>query len=574
MSAPQYDGPPPDGAPQGPVAAFRPSRWPGLIWVVPAVALGIVLWLGARAYFTRGPDVIVRFPTEGGIQAGQTKVEYRGVTVGQVSSVRLSRSLRTMAVTLSFDATMRGHLGRGTVFWIAGTSVSLTNLASVKALIAGPHIGVAPHDGPLVRHVAGLTRAPVLRNQTGDETLTLLTGNPGNLSRGAAITFRDFKVGDVARIRMEPSGTRFDIDVVISRQYAHLVTTESRFWDAGAVRLSNGSGGPALQFQSLPALVSGAIAFETPGPGPPAHDGSRFTLYPARSAARFAPGPHAVPYRVVLADGSHGLAAGDEVTLEGQRAGVVTSVHPRYDPAAQAIRTAVRLVLEPRLIERVAGQPWHLANATPQMNAMLDALIGHGLRARLTRSLPMVGGETIALDRVPGAAPAHLEPGTPPQIPAVGGSGAGQIMTQVSDILVKIDALPLPAIARNIHAATRRLAQLSGSAQTRRTLLRLDRTVTHLDAITRQTDARLPAILAGISRSAREAGSALRSARALLAQQGEAANAPESETLPRTLYELTRAAESLRALADYLTGGSGANGPSLRPRRTARHRFS
>ncbi|MGC8528498.1 MlaD family protein, partial [Acidiphilium sp.] len=128
--------------PDAPEARFRGTRWPGLIWAVPVAAALIVAWLGVAALATRGPEVVVTFPITGGIRPGGTDVTYRGATVGHVVSVHLDASLAAMKVRLRFDPDMDGHLGRGTRYWIAGRHVSFGNLASLKSVIAGPHIAV------------------------------------------------------------------------------------------------------------------------------------------------------------------------------------------------------------------------------------------------------------------------------------------------------------------------------------------------------------------------------------------------------------------------------------------------
>ncbi|MGH7161798.1 MAG: intermembrane transport protein PqiB, partial [Acetobacteraceae bacterium] len=201
------------------------------------------------------------------------------------------------------------------------------------------------------------------------------------------------------------------------------------------------------------------------------------------------------------------------------------------------------------------GEPWNLDQPEPQMNAMLTRLIGKGLRAQLASSTPVIGAKEIALDLVPNAAPAALTPGNPPTIPAIGGAGGpNAIMAKLSQILAKINALPLPEIANNLREASAQLAKLSNSPQTTETLAHLDATIKHLDAITEQTEKQWPAIAADIRASTAEAAKALAAARALLQSQSVDAGAPGSTTLPHALYELTRAAQSLRELSNYLEG--------------------
>ncbi|MGH7105066.1 MAG: intermembrane transport protein PqiB [Acetobacteraceae bacterium] len=536
-------------------AEFRPSRWPGFIWAVPIVALIIVGTLAVRSFIAVGPHTTVRFQTVGGIKAGQTDVEYRGVTVGHVTAVHLEPSLREMKVKLSFDSTMAGHLGPGTHFWIGGQTPSITDLSSLRSLISGPYIGVAPAPGQTVAEFVGLEEPPVVKWETTGKTFALATDNAGNVSRGAPVYFRHFQVGQVTGLQFSPQLRRFDVLITIRPEYDGLVTTRTRFWSAGAVHLNMGGTGPGLQLESVPALFTGAIAFETPLGAAGAKNGATFTLYSSQNAAEAAPGPHAVRYRIAFTGGPHGLASGAKVTLEGTPAGEVTAVKALYDPAAGAMRTLVDIALEPEQIARPEGEPWNLEQPGPQMNAMLTRLIRNGLRAQLASSTPVIGAREIALDLVPNAAPATLTPGNPPTIPAIGGAGGpNAIMAKLSQILAKINALPLPEIANNLREASAQLAKLSNSPQTTETLAHLDATIRHLDAITEQTEKQWPAIAADIRASTAEADKALAAARALLQSQSVDAGAPGSTTLPHALYELTRAAQSLRELSNYLEG--------------------
>lgn len=536
-------------------ASFKRTRWPGLIWAAPLAAVLIVLWLGLQAYLSSGPEVHVVFPLAGGLKAGHTKVKYKGVTVGTVSAMKIDKSLRTMKVALTFHAVMAKHLGKGTRFWIAGHTVSLGDLSSLKALISGPFIGMDPQGGKTKHHFVGLSRPPVLKTEPHGETLTLVADKLTNVSRGSPIYYRNFKIGEVRGLKMAPDGRRFDIYAFIPKRYEHLVNAKTHFWNAGAAHLSTGGNGPSVQIQSVPALFMGAVAFETPKtayPVPAVSKNGVYKLYKNEDAARNAPSAHAVPYAVVLQGGPHGLSKGAKVELEGAPAGVVTHVRMAYDPGLGSFRTRVLLVLEPTKINLAKGTNWNMKNPAPQMNAMINRLVEHGLRAQMGSSTPVIGGKLIQLSEVKGQKPATLIPGNPPRIPSMpGGGGANQIMAQVSDILAKINAMPLPQIASNIHDVTARIAMVSKSARTKRTLERLDRTMMHIDAITHTTSAQLPGILFEIRKSAADAQAALNSAQGLLASQSASSN-PEAGSLPRAIYELTRAARSLRELTDYL----------------------
>lgn len=542
-------------------AVFRPSKWPGLIWAVPVAALAIIAWLGISALLQNGPNVDVMFPVAGGLKPGTTKVEYKGYIVGHVGSVTLSKKLDQMRVEINFDADMKGHLGTGTRYWLIGTSFSFSQLSNVMDMITGPVIGLDPRPGKTVRKAQGLGAPPQLTSAQAGLKLTLWAPHLSNLTTGSPILYRGYKVGMVTGVAMASDGSFFSLHAFIDSPWQKLVTGNSRFWNAGAVRISSGGAGAGVQLQSVPALLMGAVGFETPAgmPAPRAQDGNRFRLYNSESQAGDAAGPAAVTYRAIFSGGPHGLQAGAPVQLDGSPAGTVTSVTMRYNAAKGALETLTTFTLQPQEIPLATGR-WNLDDPAPQMNAMLSTLIAKGLRAEMGSTVPVVGGKMIQLAMVKDAPQAKLQPGNPAQVPVFGGGSGdvGQILAQINDILASVNAMPLDQIAANIHSATSRLAALTRAPQTKQTLRHLDHTMAHVDAITRQVNTKLPAILQGVQQSAAQAQAALTAAQGLLNTRGPSNAAPDEADLPHTLYELSQAAQSLRALADFLNSHPGA----------------
>lgn len=536
-------------------ASFQKSRWPGLIWAVPVAALGIVGWLALQAILHNGPSVTVMFPVVGGLHSGRTKVKFKGAVVGRVTSVHLAHSLQRMTLHIRFSPQMSGHLGKNTEFWIAGRSVSLTHISAIKSLISGPYIDIKPGRGPIVHHFIALATPPLLTPQFQGETLTLVTHTLPHVSRGSDVYYRHFKVGKVRGLRMTTSGNGFKIFVFIRRPYEKHIHLTSRFWNAGAISVGAQGDEKSLQLTSLPALLIGALAFGTPkgqGTSLVAKPGSVFRLYPDRAAALNIPPEGALDYRIVLPGGPEHLDRGAPVILYGHHLGFVTAIKSTYDPQSGHFMTTVQLGLEPQKIPLTKGHRWHKKALRPQMNTLLQRLISQGLRAQVSSSLPIVGGKVVKLVMVPKARPAQLILGPIPTIPATSTTGVTAIVTKINAILAKIDGLPLPAIAHNIHEATHRLALLSRSPQTQGTLKDLQKTIRHIDNISTVAGRQVPGILAEIRASAKDAHKALHQAQGLLSQGGQTNAAANTASLPKTLAELAKAARSLRSLTNYL----------------------
>jgi len=74
-----------------PKARVRRRRVFRLIWMVPVMAIAVAAYLVFHRMQDYGPEITVAFSDGGGLRVGQTPVRYRGVQVGEVTGVRLSK---------------------------------------------------------------------------------------------------------------------------------------------------------------------------------------------------------------------------------------------------------------------------------------------------------------------------------------------------------------------------------------------------------------------------------------------------------------------------------------------------
>jgi paraquat-inducible protein B len=538
-----------------PEATERRSRWGGWIWALPIAALAIVGYLGIKEFTQQGPSVTVIFATAGGVKANDTKVQYEGLQVGEVESVKLQKDMRHVEVSLSLHSDMDGHLGPGTRFWIDGQKPSISDLSSLKSVVTGPFIGVDPHEGPKQDHYEGLTEPPVIKEKVAGTNYTLHAATIGAVSRGSSIYYHDLEVGTVQNTELQPGGDQFKILVFVRAPFDKLVHEGTRFWNASAIQVSMTGPGPRVQFQSVPALLAGAVSFETPADvtaGAQAKDGESFKLYDSKDAADDAPDARFVSYHVTFqAADAGGLQTDAPVKLADSHVGSVQHNELQYDPQSGQLAWQVTIAIDPSRIRLANGEAWQ-PNARQQMNALMQHLIAQGLRARLGKTVPLVGNDAVLLEFVPKAKPASLGTGDVPEIPTAPGSDIEGLMASASGFTAKLNAMPLDQIADDIHQTTQKLAELSNSPQLKESLDHLDQTLTSVDRVARDARDQVGPILAKIRGVANEAQSTVASARSLLASNGMVQNQPGTTGMGNALYELSRAARSLRELADYL----------------------
>jgi paraquat-inducible protein B len=530
--------------PPVPEAEVKHSWWFGWIWLLPIAAVAIVTYLGIGAWTSRGPTVHVIFASAPGVKTSDTKVRFQGQEVGEVEAVTMQRDLKHTDVQISLRSQLAGHLGPGTRFWIEGGSVSLNDLSALKTLIAGPYIGIEPRDGKPTRHFTGLQTKPELTGHETGRRYRLHEPKLGTISAGSPVLHLGINVGHVISTRMAPDGDGVDVEAFVQAPYDRLVHAGTRFWDASAIQFSSGGRGPHLEFASLPALVSGAVAFLTPDTAkntPVAAADAAFQLYQGKDDAENAPTSAALAYQAVFSNPSGTLPSGAPVMLAGERIGAVGRSELIYDGADGKLVLHAQLMLEPSLmpIQNVSGSP------RARMDAMLGRLIAQGLRAGLETSPPVIGGRQVALSFVPNSRRASLGAGPDPTIPTTSGGSIDALVAQASQAVAKVNAMPLEQIGDNLRQTTERLAKLSTSPQVTDALRRVNAAVTNLQRVSASMDHDVPPALAKLTQ-------ALQSARQLIGSGQEVGNQPQTSSLPATLFEVRRAAQSIRELADTL----------------------
>jgi paraquat-inducible protein B len=520
-------------------ALVHRSRWPGWIWLVPLIAVAILVWLGARYFLERGATATVLFEDVTGVSPENTAVTYRGVQIGKVSKLALSADGRQVRVTLALDHAAVPYLRSGTRFWLQGASFN--NPATLGAVIAGPTVEMEPGPGAPQRTFIGLSKPPAFTTPVAGTHFTLTAAQRGSLQQGAGVYYLGLEVGKVLDVQMS-SPHQFRFQVLVRSPYDHLVHRGSRFWDAGALQVSLASG-LQLQLLSTAALLEGAVAFATSSEAaeqPRGADGEVFQLYSSEQSAQLAPtGPYAL-YRILFAGSVGALEVGAPVKLRDFEVGQVREVNFELDPDTGALRTPVTIELDADRLHLADGGATAGTDWTPRLNDALARLVRAGLRAQIDQSPELIGSYYVALDFIRGARAAHLlTSSNPPQIPAAPGGGLGALATELSQ-------LPLTEIGANVRQITEHVRTLVSSPQLEDSLQHLDATLTTVDTMTHAAAPQIQPLIANLRAAA---GQLLGVAAAAHQALG---GADEQGGMDAAVEEMTRAARSVRVLADYL----------------------
>ena len=290
-----------------------------------------------------------------GLEPGRTPVMYKGIQIGQMKTFKVDEDLNGARVELLLDPRTEDYLVEGTDFWLVKPSISLAGITGLEALVKGNYIAVRPGEKGSApqRDFVARVKAPPLDEGAPGLHLALLSDARGSLDVGSPVLYRQLRVGSVQSLQLSRDNQQVVFAVHIEPDYAHLVNSSTRFWNASGVTLKGGLSGIEVKSESLQTLLAGGIAFDTPDlkAGKGAKQGQRFSLLKSQDGALQQ--GLALTIRVPRGDG---LSPGTAIRFKGLDVGKVESLELTED--LQAVIMHARVTQATQQIARAGTQFW------------------------------------------------------------------------------------------------------------------------------------------------------------------------------------------------------------------------
>lgn len=300
--------------------------------------------------------VRLSFASAEGLVEGQTRVIYRGLPIGQVERVRVSKDFRTVEAIVGFNKEVEHLLTEATQFWLVKPELSVSRVTGLDALFSGVYLAIQPGAGKPSRSFVARTSPPPLPTSEPGLHLVLESPDAGSVSVGAPVLHKKLTVGSVQDVRLGPDGKHVQVHLHIAPEYAGRVGSTTRFWGAGGLDFRAGSGGVRLRTESLAAIIAGGVAFDnfdSPLARKPAHNGDRYKLYESSDLAQNA----GFPVSLQLASGA-GLKPGAAVVYRGLEIGELSRV--QFKPALDGVVAEALLRPPARALMRHGTRIWRV----------------------------------------------------------------------------------------------------------------------------------------------------------------------------------------------------------------------
>jgi paraquat-inducible protein B len=503
-------------------------RWlPSLIWLVPAAAAVIGASLVVNAWRTAGPRIEISFQTAQGLEVGKTLVKYRNVTIGHVTAISLSSDHNQVRVTADLLRTAKDLLTADARFWVVRPRIGIGWASGLDTLLSGSYIAVEAGEAKTTQtEFVGVENPPPLNHGLLGKSVVLHAKDVGSLALDAPVYFRHFEVGHVIDRELEADGRGARVVVFVDAPYDRLVTRATRFWNASGIDLSLGADGLKVRTQSIASVLAGGVAFEsvpTATDVGPVASGAEFTLFVDETTAMAPPDGEPRYVRMRFTQSLRGLSVGAPVEFVGVNIGQVFSIDLDYDAKHKKFPVVVTALIYPQRMGKAYEVLEQNGTATSEekMAKLVGELVERGLRAQPRTGNLLTGQLYIALDFIPGAAPASFAVDAQPlEIPTTPGS-IQELQQKLVSVIDKIDRLPIADIGRHLDADIVGLNGVLGDLR---------------------TDV-LPAGTAAFQSLNKTLGSV---------DHALADDAPWRDNINQTLIEAQSTLRSVRSLADYL----------------------
>lgn len=209
----------------------------------------------------RGIPVKIDLPDNNNINPSGAPIIYRGIEIGQITNLQLNND--KIVASAAVQPAFSDLLNSGSHFVLEEAKVSLTGVENLANLVKGNFLTLVPGEGDRARHFTAVRKAEFSQKQSRSVALKLIAESSFGLEKDAQILYRGVAVGSVTAVKL--AADKVEFDVLIDKQYASLVRSQSRFYVTGSASAALTESGLSVSIPPAKQLLTGSISFVSEG---------------------------------------------------------------------------------------------------------------------------------------------------------------------------------------------------------------------------------------------------------------------------------------------------------------------
>jgi ABC-type transporter Mla subunit MlaD len=219
-----------------PVAALRMAsevkvgRLRTRLWWLTGVCVLVAISLVVSSLRSQGTRIVVHFQDGYGLKAGDT-LRYRGIDVGEVTSVTIASELSGVDVKILLAPGNESIGVEGSQFWIERARLRIGQISGLDTLLGAKYVGVIPGDST----AAGASEFVGIETplaMTGGESTEIRIQFPAGegLEVGDQIRFRGIAVGEVSYVELNDGLESVAVGARLVGASGQLARAGTQFW--------------------------------------------------------------------------------------------------------------------------------------------------------------------------------------------------------------------------------------------------------------------------------------------------------------------------------------------------------
>ncbi|WP_166113902.1 intermembrane transport protein PqiB [Pseudoalteromonas sp. Z9A5] len=418
------------------------------IWIIPAIALLVGVWMLYQYQSNKGPTIFIEMPQAEGIIAGKTEIKVRSVKIGQIDHVRLSDTQDSVIARAQIDKHYNELLTDDAKMWVVKPRIDETGISGMSTLLSGVYLEFSPGESKQLKEKFTLQDEPALigKDVKGGR-FKLLSYKAEVLDVSTGIFFKNYKIGQIETATFDWENQAMKYGIFIKEPYQNLITLNSIFWVNAGIEIDLSADGININTGSLSKLLKGGISVGLPeqqAPGDIADDGYSFSLsqsYKEALEERFYDFDY---YLIEFEQSIRGLRSGAPVEYRGMRVGTVVEAPANVIIDGKPAHFRNNNTAVPVLIKVEYGRLYHdSSSAKEYWQGSLKGWIKNGMRASLKPGNLLTGAVYVDFDIYPDAPEAHLDKLVQYDVFPSISSGITVLADQVSDVLNKVNDLKI-----------------------------------------------------------------------------------------------------------------------------------
>ena len=454
--------------PVTPAVIKKTNVFTSVVWIIPLIALIAGGWLLFKHIKNTGPEITLLMQSADGIEVNNTVIKVLSVEAGRVTRIKLQDNQKGVEVTARLNADAADLIRKDTQFWVVKPRIDQSGITGLNTLMSGSYIAFTPgKSDEKADTFTVLDIPPIAAIGQNNLRLKLRGNNSKMLSVGSPVMYENFSVGQIESANFDPKTRTVNYTIFIQSPNDQLISAKSHFWLESGVSVQTTGSGVHIEAAPIPALLSGAIAFDSPE-GKENHqhveNETAFPLYNNRGEIDNLPDERTLFYTTFFKQSIRGLVVGSPVEYKGINVGSVSAIP--YFAHNDSLKLfdhgwiPIRIRLEPKRMEINSD-----TNSKDQWSRQIQVALSRGLTATITSSNLITGGKMIELSDGPNTQTFKPFASYNGDIVVASRSGGlDDLQNKLSDLLEKLNKLPLEKTVGEVNSAVSEMKATLASA--------------------------------------------------------------------------------------------------------------